>query len=92
MLEFGVLINLVLAAFNLIPIPPLDGSHVFKYLLPPRWSIAYQQAGRYGLFILFAIISFARGIIEMWIGPAYMLTYLARTLYSSFMLPNPFSA
>ena len=35
MLLYGILINLALAAFNLIPIPPLDGSHVFKYLLPP---------------------------------------------------------
>jgi len=36
MLLYGILINLALAAFNLIPIPPLDGSHVFKYILPPR--------------------------------------------------------
>jgi len=45
MLLYGVLINLALAAFNLIPIPPLDGSHVFKYILPPAWALSYQRLG-----------------------------------------------
>ncbi|HKN57716.1 MAG TPA: site-2 protease family protein, partial [Gemmatimonadaceae bacterium] len=45
MLLYGVLINLALAAFNLIPIPPLDGSHVFKYILPPAWALNYQRLG-----------------------------------------------
>jgi Zn-dependent protease len=48
MLFVGVYINLLLAAFNLIPIPPLDGSHVFKYLLPPAWALSYQRLGAYG--------------------------------------------
>src|SRR5690606_11285266 len=47
MLEYSVAINALLAMFNLLPIPPLDGSHVFKYLLPPKWSLAYQRAGAY---------------------------------------------
>ncbi|MEX0909069.1 MAG: site-2 protease family protein, partial [Gemmatimonadaceae bacterium] len=47
MLIYGILINLVLAFFNLIPIPPLDGSHVVKYLLPPAWALRYEQFGRY---------------------------------------------
>src|SRR5947209_14163916 len=41
MFTLGIMINLVLASFNLIPIPPLDGSHVVKYLLPPAWGLAY---------------------------------------------------
>jgi Zn-dependent protease len=49
-------INLVLAVFNLVPIPPLDGSHVAAALLPPRLSWQYAQIGRYGMFILFALM------------------------------------
>src|SRR5439155_25202537 len=39
----GMRLNLVLAFFNLIPIPPLDGSHVFYHLLPPGWGLKYRQ-------------------------------------------------
>ncbi len=92
MLVLGVFVNLILAAFNLIPIPPLDGSHVFKYLLPPQWSLAYQRIGGIGLLILFAVLSFARGLVTLWLTPAYYLRFLAEQLYLPFMLPNPFGA
>ena len=49
---FGVKINIILAMFNLIPIPPLDGSHVLAYLLPYSLSVKYQQFARYGLLII----------------------------------------
>ncbi|HEX6942320.1 MAG TPA: site-2 protease family protein [Gemmatimonadaceae bacterium] len=52
MMWFGVQFNLLLAFFNLLPIPPLDGSHVVKWLMPPSWSLRYQQLGRYGIVIL----------------------------------------
>ena len=52
----GVIFNLVLAFFNLIPIPPLDGSHVMKYLLPPAWALRYQQMARYGILILLVML------------------------------------
>ena len=38
MMMWGVWLNLLLCFFNLIPIPPLDGSHIFYYLLPPAWG------------------------------------------------------
>jgi Zn-dependent protease len=63
MMLYGVMINIVLAIFNLVPIPPLDGSHVMKYLLPPAWALQYQRAGRYGLIIVFAVLLFAPGIV-----------------------------
>jgi Zn-dependent protease len=90
MLVVGILVNCMLAAFNLMPIPPLDGSHVFKYLLPPRWSLAYQQAGRFGLLILVAMLSFGRGLVTWWLSPAYLLSFMAERVYFRFMLPNPF--
>ena len=63
MMLYGVMINIILAIFNLVPIPPLDGSHVMKYLLPPAWSLQYQRAGRFGLVIVFAVLLFAPGLV-----------------------------
>ena len=54
--RFGVFINLILAFFNLIPIPPLDGSHVLYHFLPRGWRERYQQAGRYGILVLMALV------------------------------------
>lgn len=51
------LLNLVLAMFNLIPIPPLDGSHLFKYLLPQELRLSYEKLGRTGAgFIILILI------------------------------------
>jgi Zn-dependent protease len=50
------LINIVLALFNLIPLPPLDGSRVVMGLLPERLSRQYISFERYGFIILFALI------------------------------------
>ena len=57
MMWWGVQINLLLAVFNLIPIPPLDGSHVVKWLLPPAWSLRYQQLGKYGIIVLLVLFA-----------------------------------
>ena len=92
MLVMGIYINLILAMFNLLPLPPLDGSHVFKYLLPPAWAIKYEQVGRYGFFILFALLSFARGLLSAWLFPALYASYLAQQIYGRYLLPNPFSS
>lgn len=49
----GLVINLVLGIFNLIPVPPLDGSHVFRHLLPARAQRIYDTIGMIGLVVLF---------------------------------------
>jgi Zn-dependent protease len=56
MAQFGILINFVLILFNLLPIPPLDGSHVMYHLLPPRLGMRYRELGRYGMIIVFAFL------------------------------------
>lgn len=53
-LETGVILNLMLAAFNLIPIPPLDGSGVVEGILPARYLAGYERFTRYGFLILIA--------------------------------------
>lgn len=55
-LYVNVQINLGLAAFNLIPIPPLDGSHILSALLPPRLSYQYARFAPYGPIILVALL------------------------------------
>lgn len=50
------MVNTVLAVFNLIPIPPLDGSHVLEFVLPRRWAFHFAQLRQYGMILLFALL------------------------------------
>ncbi|MDP3268036.1 MAG: site-2 protease family protein [Legionella sp.] len=52
----GMIINLVLAFLNLIPLPPLDGSRVVMSLLPPRQAMVFAKIEPYGFIILVALI------------------------------------
>jgi len=72
----GMRLNLVLAFFNLIPIPPLDGSHVFYHLLPPGWGLKFRQFSTLGMLPLFLILWLAPGVINVFLWPAYQLMNL----------------
>ena len=52
----GILVNCVLAVFNLLPVPPLDGSRVISALLPNRLAYQYNQLEQYGLYILLGLM------------------------------------
>jgi Zn-dependent protease len=84
----GLRLNLVLIAFNLIPIPPLDGSHVVKYMLPASWALKYEQFGRYGLIVLVLLLSFGKGFLSAWMIPAMRLGGFLFGLVDSFALPS----
>lgn len=51
-----VLINILLAIFNLIPIPPLDGSKIFALILPEKEAAVYLSVGTFGMMILFFLL------------------------------------
>ena len=57
LLQYGILINVFLAIFNLMPIPPLDGGRIVTALLPIKKALWYEQfVGRFGMWIVFALI------------------------------------
>ena len=56
MLYAGVYINLVLAVFNLLPIPPLDGSNIVAGLLPRRTAARYMSFSRYGILVILVLV------------------------------------
>ncbi|MCL6561637.1 MAG: site-2 protease family protein [Firmicutes bacterium] len=53
-----VVLNVAFGLFNLIPIPPLDGSRVVAGILPPRWAARYNRLEPYGIWILLALLLF----------------------------------
>lgn len=55
-LQLIVLYNINFAIFNMIPLPPLDGSHILKHFLPARCAYRYAQIERYSFFILIAFV------------------------------------
>lgn len=56
-----VYLNLLLAVFNLVPIPPLDGSKVFSLLLPPKQAAAFMSLGNIGMLLLIFLLFFPIG-------------------------------
>jgi Zn-dependent protease len=76
-----LLMNIGLGLFNLLPIPPLDGSHVLENLLSPAAARKYREWGRYGPMIILGVVlldNFAHtGIIgRILIGPMFSLAHL----------------
>jgi Zn-dependent protease len=65
-------INIILGVFNLIPIPPLDGSRILAGLLPPSLAQSYYRIEPYGFIIL--IVLLALGLLNLIVWPAVMIT------------------
>jgi len=75
-LILSVKFNLVLAAFNLIPIPPLDGSRILFGLLPPNAAMKYIKMEPYGFVILFVLLWY--GLLNWFVDP--LINILARII------------
>ena len=74
LLYMGVAMNIILAIFNLIPIPPFDGSRIFYAFLPPKWYFGVMRYERYimfGCIILFFVLNRTGlnplGLFEEWV-------------------------
>lgn len=70
MMIWGIQINLILAFFNLIPIPPLDGSRLFYHTLPPALGARYRSLDRFGLLLVLALVYLLPGVIQVLLTPA----------------------
>jgi Zn-dependent protease len=84
--EAGILVNLVLFAFNLFPLPPLDGGRIMTSLLPNRYAYKYARLEPYGFFIVLAlamlnllkywmipVVAAANGLLSVLVSPLKLL-------------------
>ena len=73
-LFFMMVINFMLAIFNLIPVPPLDGHWIVAGLLPPAAAESFRRIGAYGVFILYGLMFI--GIFRILMTPVIWLLIL----------------
>jgi Zn-dependent protease len=74
LLAFTVQINILLALFNLIPIPPLDGYNVLLAFLPPRQAITLQRWAPYGVIVLLLLVLLPNSPLRALLGLARPIT------------------
>ncbi|MCO5398107.1 site-2 protease family protein [Ralstonia soli] len=72
MARAGILVNMVMAAFNMFPLPPLDGGRVLAALLPPRAALGLSRIEPFGFFIVMALI-ISNVITNVWMRPIMAL-------------------
>jgi Zn-dependent protease len=86
--QAGILTNLLIMAFNLLPIPPLDGGRVVMAMLPHRAAYAFARIEPYGFFIVLALVLLK--VVGYWIEPVMQLgaylVQLAATPFTFFLL------
>ena len=75
-------INVILGFFNLIPLPPLDGSHVLEYFLPPSAQRAYEAIAPYGFIIILGFLLLLGNYFFSWMNPVFNV--IGKILYGPF--------
>ena len=76
MMVHGIWINLLLCFFNLIPVPPLDGSHLLYHALPARAGSWYRGLQRFGYLPLFLMLFVFRGAMAVLLTPVSIMMQL----------------
>lgn len=71
--SFVVIINITLAVFNLVPIPPLDGSKILFAILPYKWRAIRESFEKYGLILILIFIFFLWQVISPVVGRLFTL-------------------
>ncbi|MEY3525324.1 MAG: hypothetical protein RIR92_1389 [Pseudomonadota bacterium] len=93
MSKAGVLTNLVMFAFNLFPIPPMDGGRIVVGLLPWRLAVGFAQVERFGFFIVMGLVLL--GVVNaLWMTPimnasVFSIQWLLQPLANLFLLTTP---
>ncbi len=81
--EAGVKINLILFAFNLFPLPPLDGGRIMTSILPNRYAFRFSRLEPYGFFIVLGLMML--NLLTYWMVPVMTLaTLFLKVLMSPF--------
>jgi len=78
----GIKVNLLLFAFNLFPLPPLDGGRILTSILPHSLAYKFARIEPYGFFILLALLFLQ--VLHFWIGP---VQYLGQLVISTIVQP-----
>jgi Zn-dependent protease len=79
--QAGIIANLLMFAFNLLPIPPLDGGRVLTSLLPNRLAYKYARIEPYGFYIVLALLFF--NLLSFWVMPVMQLGRILIQLFAS---------
>jgi Zn-dependent protease len=86
--QAGIVTNLLIMAFNLLPIPPLDGGRVVTAMLPHRAAYAFARIEPYGFFVVLALVMLK--VVGYWLTPVMALggylVQLAATPFTFFLL------
>lgn len=77
MADFGIRLNLLLAVFNLLPVPPLDGSHLLYHALPRNLAVRYRELSRYGV-LLFVLVLMVPGLLRILLWPVWVFYDLSQ--------------
>lgn len=86
MLFYGMWLNVILAFFNLLPIPPLDGSHVFYHMLPPQAGLQFRRLQALGFLPILLVVWVFPGSLRVLLWPARQLMAAGVALVGDFAI------